>query len=145
VRRWRWDAQDRAALVLTGHFSVQAAEKLLLAEGSKLALVGFQGSYDQGVYGLVANLGSLVVRLLFTPIEEAAFTAFSRCVGGVVAWAWGARLLAVWEPSPSQRTRRAAPRCFAAASTPTGLACLPRRMLPRARAWRACCPSRSGP
>jgi oligosaccharide translocation protein RFT1 len=30
------------------------------------------------VYGLVANLGSLVVRLLFTPVEEAAFTAFSR-------------------------------------------------------------------
>jgi hypothetical protein len=28
---------------------------------------------------LVANLGSLAVRLLFTPVEEAAFTAFSRC------------------------------------------------------------------
>jgi oligosaccharide translocation protein RFT1 len=53
-------------------------EKLVLAEGSKLALVGFESSYNQGVYGLVANLGSLVVRLLFTPIEEAAFTAFSR-------------------------------------------------------------------
>lgn len=55
------------------------AEKLVLSEGSKLALVGFESSYNQGVYGLVANLGSLVVRLLFTPIEEAAFTAFSRC------------------------------------------------------------------
>jgi oligosaccharide translocation protein RFT1 len=53
---------------------------LVLSEGSKLALVGFESSYNQGVYGLVANLGSLVVRLLFTPIEEAAFTAFSRCV-----------------------------------------------------------------
>lgn len=53
-------------------------EKLVLSEGSKLALVGFESSYNQGVYGLVANLGSLVVRLLFTPIEEAAFTAFSR-------------------------------------------------------------------
>jgi oligosaccharide translocation protein RFT1 len=52
---------------------------LVLSEGSKLALVGFESSYNQGVYGLVANLGSLVVRLLFTPIEEAAFTAFSRC------------------------------------------------------------------
>lgn len=52
----------------------------MLSEGSKLALVGFESSYNQGVYGLVANLGSLVVRLLFTPIEEAAFTAFSRCV-----------------------------------------------------------------
>jgi oligosaccharide translocation protein RFT1 len=54
------------------------AEKLLLAEGSKLALVALESSYNQGVYGLVANLGSLVVRLLFTPVEEAAFTAFSR-------------------------------------------------------------------
>jgi hypothetical protein len=55
------------------------AEKLLLAEGSKLALVALESSYNQGVYGLVANLGSLAVRLLFTPVEEAAFTAFSRC------------------------------------------------------------------
>ena len=32
----------------------------------------------QGVYGLVVNLGSLVVRTLFQPFEEAAFLAFSR-------------------------------------------------------------------
>lgn len=42
------------------------------------------------MYGLVANLGSLVVRLLFTPVEEAAFTAFSRRVAcedvAEVAW-----------------------------------------------------------
>jgi oligosaccharide translocation protein RFT1 len=54
------------------------AEKLVLAEGSKFALVAFESSYNQGVYGLVANLGSLLVRLLFLPVEEAAFTAFSR-------------------------------------------------------------------
>ncbi len=30
----------------------------------------------QGVYGMVSNLGSLVVRLLFQPLEEGAFTAF---------------------------------------------------------------------
>ncbi|WIA16227.1 hypothetical protein OEZ85_012938 [Tetradesmus obliquus] len=78
VHSWRLDSQDRQTLAITGLFSIQAAEKLLLAEGSKLALVGFESSYNQGVYGLVANLGSLVVRLLFTPVEEAAFTAFSR-------------------------------------------------------------------
>ena len=37
-----------------------------------------QSAYDQGVYGLVSSLGSLVVRTLFQPIEEAAFTAFSK-------------------------------------------------------------------
>lgn len=53
-------------------------EKLLLAEGSKLVLVAFETSYNQGVYGLVSNLGSLVVRTVFQPFEEAAFIAFSR-------------------------------------------------------------------
>ena len=37
-----------------------------------------QSAHDQGVYGLVASLGSLVVRTLFQPVEEAAFTAFSK-------------------------------------------------------------------
>lgn len=30
------------------------------------------------MYGLVVNLGSLVVRTLFQPFEEAAFLAFGR-------------------------------------------------------------------
>lgn len=30
----------------------QAAEKLVLAEGSKMAVAAFQGSHDQGVYGV---------------------------------------------------------------------------------------------
>ncbi len=32
----------------------------------------------QGVVGLVAGLGGLVVRLVFAPLEEVAFTVFSR-------------------------------------------------------------------
>ena len=40
-----------------------------------------QSSYNQGVYGLVTNLGSLVVRTIFFPVEEAAFRAFSRPSG----------------------------------------------------------------
>lgn len=50
----------------------------MLAEGSKLALVAAEGAYSQGVYGLVANLGGLAVRLLLQPFEEVAFAAFSR-------------------------------------------------------------------
>ncbi len=37
----------------------------MLAEGSKLVMVALQSAYSQGVYGLVTNLGSLVVRMLF--------------------------------------------------------------------------------
>ncbi|GBF96551.1 hypothetical protein Rsub_09134 [Raphidocelis subcapitata] len=74
----RWDAEDRQTLRLSGVFAIQAAEKLVLSEGSKLALVAVESGYNQGVYGLVANLGSLVVRLLLQPFEEAAFAAFSR-------------------------------------------------------------------
>eukprot|EP00798_Chlamydomonas_sp_ICE-L_P020931 gene20931-27781_t len=59
-------------------FPLQAAEKQVLAEGSKLVLVTLQTSYNQGVYGLVSNLGSLVVRTLLQPLEEIAFAAFSR-------------------------------------------------------------------
>ena len=53
-------------------------EKQLLAEGSKMVLVAVQTQYNQGVYGLVGNLGSLLVRTLFQPLEEIAFAAFSR-------------------------------------------------------------------
>eukprot|EP00877_Chromochloris_zofingiensis_P005176 jgi/Chrzof1/1465/Cz10g08270.t1 len=79
--RWprrKWDAHDWDVLSISGLFSIQAVEKLLLAEGSKLVLVAFETSYNQGVYGLVSNLGSLVVRTVFQPFEEAAFIAFSR-------------------------------------------------------------------
>lgn len=45
--------------------NLQAATKLLLAEGSKVVMVASQSSYSQGIYGLVSNLGSLVVRTIF--------------------------------------------------------------------------------
>ena len=63
-------------------FSLQSVEKHVLAEGEKLVLAIFQSGYDQGVYGLVSNLGSLVVRIVFQPFEEAAFTAFSHSAQG---------------------------------------------------------------
>lgn len=50
----------------------------MLAEGSKFVLISFQRLYDEGVYGLVSNLGSLFVRLILQPFEESAFTLFSR-------------------------------------------------------------------
>ena len=37
-----------------------------------------QSAYDQGVYGLVVNLGSIAARLILQPFEEAAFMSFSQ-------------------------------------------------------------------
>ena len=71
-----------------------------------MVLAAVQGPRSQGVYGLVANLGSLVVRTLFQPFEEAAFTAFSQA--GAAGWfvsRWGGGPLQTvvfwdwfWEP-----------------------------------------------
>ncbi|GMF61786.1 unnamed protein product [Phytophthora fragariaefolia] len=58
--------------------SVQSAVKYLLAEGDKWLLTGFASLQHMGVYGLVSNLGSLVPRIVFLPIEEATKTIFSK-------------------------------------------------------------------
>lgn len=72
---------DSQILQVCGAFTLQAIEKLLLAEGSKMVMAFVQDSHCQGVYGLVSNLGSLVVRTLFQPFEEAAFAVFSTLSG----------------------------------------------------------------
>ena len=74
---------DRRALSLCGGFSLQAAEKLALAEGSRAVLAVAASPAAQGEFGLAANVGSLAVRTLFQPIEEAAFLAFARKEGGI--------------------------------------------------------------
>ena len=58
-------------------FTLQAIGKLVLAEGSKAVLAVVTSPEVQGVYGLVNNLGSLVVRTLFQPFEELVFVTFS--------------------------------------------------------------------
>lgn len=73
--------------------TLQAAVHLLQSEGSKMVLALCESSYNQGVYGLVTNLGSLVVRTIFFPVEEAAFRAFSSptgrfCVGALWLLPW---------------------------------------------------------
>ncbi|KAF5836137.1 Rft protein-domain-containing protein [Dunaliella salina] len=77
-RLLQYGPAEREVLATSGIFAVQAAEKLVLAEGSKIAVASLASSYDQGVVGLVGNLGSLVVRTLFQPLEELSFAAFSR-------------------------------------------------------------------
>ena len=68
---------DVSFFPLCGAFSLQALGKLVLAEGSKAVLAVVTSPSIQGVYGLVNNLGSLVVRTLFQPYEEIVFVSFS--------------------------------------------------------------------
>ncbi|CAI5742968.1 unnamed protein product [Hyaloperonospora brassicae] len=57
---------------------VQSAVKYLLTEGDKWVLTMFASLHDMGIYGMVSNLGSLVPRIVFLPIEEATKAIFSK-------------------------------------------------------------------
>jgi len=73
-----WLSPELASLL--GSFTIQTVQKFFLQEGEKLALMTLIGNLngEQGVYGLVSNLGSLVARFFFQPIEEASFAEFSE-------------------------------------------------------------------
>jgi desulfoferrodoxin (superoxide reductase-like protein) len=50
------------------------------------------------VYGLVVNLGSLVVRTAFQPFEEAAFTSFSTSGdSGALCWLFTCDVHWLWQ------------------------------------------------
>jgi oligosaccharide translocation protein RFT1 len=69
-------------LKLTLNFWFQSLEKFLLTEGEKMAIVALDTDLkESGVYGLVCNLGSLVARLLFQPIEELSAAEFKKLYG----------------------------------------------------------------
>ena len=57
-----------------------ALEDAVLAKcrGKRLVLVLSAPVDAQGVFALVSNLGSLVARIFFAPLEEAAFAHFSQ-------------------------------------------------------------------
>lgn len=52
--------------------------KLFLTEGEKILLLAVFAEKDWGVFGLVSNLGSIVLRLLFAPTEEIAYASFGQ-------------------------------------------------------------------
>ena len=70
------DTKTNLLLVFT--FSWQSFEKLLLQESEKVVLKFTNSLLNQGVFSVVSNLGSLVVRFLFQPVEEISFTLFSK-------------------------------------------------------------------
>lgn len=74
---------EPSLMELSRNFTFQSIEKLILTEGEKLILVLLSAKLtDQGVYSLVTNIGSMVARFIFQPMEETAFTEFSLLLGG---------------------------------------------------------------
>ncbi|GJP68267.1 hypothetical protein CLOP_g25001 [Closterium sp. NIES-67] len=72
-------------LRLCGAFSLQAVVKQVLGKGDEMVLVALETAYNQGVYGLVVKLGSLVVRSVLQPFEESAFIIFARTAPSLAA------------------------------------------------------------
>ena len=60
-----------------------AVEILLLQEGEKIVLKFTESLVQQGVFSVAQNLGSMVARFLFQPIEEMSFNLFSKLIGGM--------------------------------------------------------------
>lgn len=69
---------NKQDLAISKSFMGQSIVKFLLQEGDKFVLTALSSSHDQGVYALVNNYGSLVVRMLFLPIEEASRRFFGQ-------------------------------------------------------------------
>ena len=61
---------DLQQVKLSCSFFLQSIIKIVLSEGDKLVASMFSSSEDQGIYALVSNYGSLVVRMIFLPVEE---------------------------------------------------------------------------
>jgi oligosaccharide translocation protein RFT1 len=65
---------------LTFGFWFQSLVKLVLTEGEKYVVMFFVTD-DAGVFALVSNLGSMIVRLVFQPIEEIGAAEFKKLMG----------------------------------------------------------------
>ncbi|KAI9014846.1 Rft protein-domain-containing protein [Gaertneriomyces semiglobifer] len=75
---------DKAALLVAGGFTTQSALKYLLTEGDRILLLWMGRSSDEkGAYKMVSDLGSLIARILFQPLEETARAYFSRTLSSI--------------------------------------------------------------
>ncbi|KAI9318220.1 Rft protein-domain-containing protein [Dichotomocladium elegans] len=73
---------DKAMGNLAWTLTKQSLLKHVLTEGDKMLISALCSDNDQGIYAFVVNYGSLVVRILFQPLEEASRTFFSKLLGG---------------------------------------------------------------
>nr|CAG8513782.1 10222_t:CDS:2 [Entrophospora candida] len=63
---------------LSKTFTKQSLLKHVLTEGDKMLITWLSNPNDQGIYAIVVNYGSLIVRILFQPVEETGRTLFSK-------------------------------------------------------------------
>lgn len=70
---------DKEVWALVRSFWSHSLVKQLLTEGERYVMTFFNvlNFSDQGVYDVIHNLGSLVARFLFAPLEESAYNYFS--------------------------------------------------------------------
>nr|CAB3265543.1 protein RFT1 homolog [Phallusia mammillata] len=71
---------DRKTAKLTKSFFKQSVLKQLLTEGERyvMTILNVLSFADQGVYDIINNLGSLVARFIFLPIEESFYLFFAK-------------------------------------------------------------------
>ena len=62
---------------LTLQILLSAGQKMLLGKGERILLVTMFDEETWGVYALVSNFGSLVLRTVFAPVEGIAYSYFS--------------------------------------------------------------------
>ena len=65
-------------LVLAVHTTGSSLLKHILTEGDKIVLSLNSSHFNQGIYAIASNYGSLVARIILQPIEESCRVAFSR-------------------------------------------------------------------
>ncbi|KTW25850.1 hypothetical protein T552_03123 [Pneumocystis carinii B80] len=68
----------RPTLILAITITAQSLFKYILTEGDRILVTWYMTDFDQGVYALVVNYGSLIARLIFNPIEELSRNLFSK-------------------------------------------------------------------
>jgi oligosaccharide translocation protein RFT1 len=79
---WIWI--DPYHLQIAGGFVLQTIIKHLLTVGDKIAMVALGVTHEnKGAYRLVSDLGSLVARIVFQPLEEASRAYFSKALTNV--------------------------------------------------------------
>ncbi|KJE94853.1 hypothetical protein CAOG_05424 [Capsaspora owczarzaki ATCC 30864] len=73
---------DKATLTLAWAFFRQSILKQLLSEGERYVMTMFNviSFAEQGVFDVVNNLGSLIVRFFFLPIEDSFYPYFANCL-----------------------------------------------------------------
>ncbi|CAG8710964.1 1986_t:CDS:2, partial [Acaulospora morrowiae] len=74
---------DAQLFGLAKTFTKQSLLKHVLTEGDKMLITWLSNTSDQGIYAFVVNYGSLIVRILYQPLEETGRTLFSKLLTDV--------------------------------------------------------------